>query len=117
MRGRCQRDRQSNSTDLALPKKCQAGKLARAYTVGSIGPVRCRGCVATNSHGPDKRRNKASRAKEGCMSRKGFALFVALPLLTLLAYVAARGLLPESSQKFIYAENGPIELGTAISFA
>lgn len=51
------------------------------------------------------------------MSRKGFALLVALPILALAAYVAARGLLSEGWQKFIYAENGPIELGTAACFS
>ena len=51
------------------------------------------------------------------MSRKGLGLFVVLPLLMLTAYVAARALLSDGWQKFIYAENGPIELGTAACFA
>lgn len=51
------------------------------------------------------------------MSHKGTNLFVALPILVLGGYVAARGLLSEGWQKFIYAENGPIELGTAALFA
>jgi hypothetical protein len=51
------------------------------------------------------------------MSRGRFALFVALPIGVLGAYVAARALLSEAWQKFIYAENGPIELGTAALFA
>lgn len=50
------------------------------------------------------------------MSRRGFAFFVVLPVLALAVYVAARGLLSEDWQKFIYAENGPIELGTALLF-
>jgi hypothetical protein len=51
------------------------------------------------------------------MSRQGFVLFVALPVCILTVYVAARGLLSDGWQKFIYAENGPIELGTAACFA
>lgn len=51
------------------------------------------------------------------MSRKGLAFFAALPILALAIYVAARALLSEGWQKFIYAENGPIELGTAACFA
>jgi hypothetical protein len=51
------------------------------------------------------------------MPRKRLALFVALPVVVLGAYVAARGLLSDDGQKFIYAENGPIELGTALLFA
>jgi hypothetical protein len=51
------------------------------------------------------------------VSRKGLGLFVVLPILMLAAYVAARALLSDGWQKFIYAENGPIELGTAALFA
>jgi hypothetical protein len=51
------------------------------------------------------------------VSRKGFAVFVVLPMLTFAAYVAARALLSGGWQKFIYAENGLIELGTAACFA
>ena len=51
------------------------------------------------------------------MSRKGFVLFVLFPIWVLATYVAARAGLSEGWQKFIYAENGPIELGTAACFA
>lgn len=51
------------------------------------------------------------------MWRDRWALFIALPIGTFTAYLLARGLLNESWQKFIYAENGPIELGTASFFA
>jgi hypothetical protein len=44
-------------------------------------------------------------------------LFVALPVLALAAYLIARLIVPIGSQKFLYAENGPVELGTAICFA
>jgi hypothetical protein len=51
------------------------------------------------------------------MSRRNLVLFIAMPLLTLAAYVLTRATLSEDWQKAIYAENGPIELGTAGCFA
>jgi hypothetical protein len=56
-------------------------------------------------------------AKEGRMSRRNVTLFAAVPIATFIAYVLARAMLSEAWQKFIYAENGPIELGTAALFA
>jgi hypothetical protein len=50
------------------------------------------------------------------MSRRGFALFVALPFLGFFAYLIARGVLPDRAQRPIHMENGPIEMGTAILF-
>jgi hypothetical protein len=51
------------------------------------------------------------------MARRGFTLFAVLPIATFITYLLARATLSEGLQKFIYAENGPIELGTAILFA
>jgi len=51
------------------------------------------------------------------MPRKGTIFWAALPIVVLTIYVAARALLSDGWQKFIYAENGPIELGTSACFA
>src|SRR5262245_41210044 len=51
------------------------------------------------------------------MSRRRLALFSAVPIITFCSFLVARATLSEGWQKFIYAENGPIELGTAILFA
>ncbi len=51
------------------------------------------------------------------MSRRLLAALVVAPTLCLAGYLLARGLLPEAEQKFLYRENGPIELGTAFLFA